>query len=216
LDIAGINVAETWLGLGVPEYTDDSIQSIEDLKGESEFAKAVNNEITGIGDGAGITKNTKKALEEYGLKDQWNLKTSSSSAMLTALQDTMKNEDPIIATVWKPHSAFALSKDMRQLEDPKNIYNDAEATKKFLEENASEFATEEIKSKVKSDVLATVVYKGFKDDAPAAYEMLNNFRVPASTQSDWIYQLSIKDKDAETIAEEYIKNNQDKVESWMP
>jgi len=216
LDIAGINVVETWLGLGVPSYVDDSVQSIEDLQGESEFGESVNYEITGIGDGAGITKNTKTALEEYGLQDQWNLKTSSSSAMLTALQDAMSNEEPVIATVWKPHSAFSLDKDVRQLEDPKGIYNDAEATREFVNTNASDFATDEILSSVESDVLATVVYDGFADDAPAAYAMFNNFRVPASTQSDWIYQLSVEERDPEAIAEDYINTNQDTVDSWMP
>jgi len=216
LDIAGINVTETWLGLGVPSYTDESIQSIEDLQGESEFGESVNYEITGIGDGAGITKNTKKALEQYGLKDQWSLKTSSSSAMLTAVQDSMSNEEPIIATVWKPHSAFSLDQDIRQLEDPEGVYNDAEATREFVSNNASDFATDEVLSSVKSDVLATVVYQGFEDDAPAAYKMFNNFRVPASTQSDWIYQLSVEERDPEQIAEDYIDNNQDMVDSWMP
>ena len=31
LEIAGISVTTTWLGLGVPAYVDEEIQSIEDL-----------------------------------------------------------------------------------------------------------------------------------------------------------------------------------------
>ncbi len=196
-------------GENAEETSDNEPQSGEETA--SSFGESVDYTITGIDEGAGITKNTKKALEEYGLQDQWSLKTSSSSAMLTSLQDAMENEEPIIATVWKPHSAFSLSENIRQLEDPKGIYNDSEATKQFLEENASDFATDEVKSSVNSDVLATVVYDGFAEDAPAAYEMFNEFRVPASTQSDWIYQLSVEEKDAEDIAQNYVDNNQDKM-----
>src|SRR6056297_88356 len=177
---------------------------------QENFGKKVDYKITGIEPGAGIMANTEKAREEYGL-DNWELQKSSSAAMLSSLQDAIASQEPVIATVWEPHSAFAIA-NIRKLKDPKKIYNDPEATKKFLEKYAPEWQDAE----VKSDVLATVVYKGFKKDAPAAYEFFRNFNIPASTQSNWIYQYSIEDVDPEKIAENYFNDNSEKIKEWTP
>jgi glycine betaine/proline transport system substrate-binding protein len=176
------------------------------------FAEKIDHKIVGIEPGAGIMINTEKAMEEYNLaKSGWELQESSSAAMMAAFQDSVGNEEPIIATVWEPHALFAVS-EIRKLEDPKKVYNDPAKTKEFLEEFAPEWADEE----VASDVIASVVYKGFSEEAPAAYYFFENFTVPADTQSEWIYQLSVEDNEPEAIAEEYVQNNRDLVETWLP
>ena len=210
LEIAGINVTTTWLGLGVPSYVDKDIRSLSDLKGETEFGKQVSYTITGIDPGAGVMKSTEKALEQYDLS-KWTLQQSSAAAMLTEVQKAFDEQRPIIATVWQPHSTFAVG-DLRKLKDPQNIYNDPEATKQFLQKHAPEYADAD----VSSDVLASVVYTGFKEDAPAAYTFLQNFTVPAETQSEWIYKFNVKDRSPESIAAEYIVNNTDTVQQWVP
>ncbi len=176
------------------------------------FAESVEKTITGIGPGAGIMINTEKAMEEYGLNEAgWTLQKSSSAAMLSALQDAIDNNEPILATVWQPHAAFAVG-DLRKLDDPKNIYNDPEGTRSFLEENAPAYADAE----VKSDVLASVVYAGFQEDAPAAYAFFEEFQIDASVQSDWILKYSVQEKEPATIAENWIGNNRGTVEQWVP
>ncbi|MBD3359373.1 MAG: hypothetical protein GF365_01535 [Candidatus Buchananbacteria bacterium] len=179
---------------------------------KSAFAGAVDFTITGIDPGAGIMINTEKAMDKYTLeKAGWQLSASSSAAMMSALQDSVENNEPIIATVWEPHSAFAIA-DLRKLEDPENIYNDPQATKEFLKEFAPEYSAAE----VSSDVIATVVYQGFKNDAPVAYNFFQNFNVSSDTQSNWIYQLNVQDKDPEVIADEYVDENRDLIEKWLP
>jgi glycine betaine/proline transport system substrate-binding protein len=179
---------------------------------KSAFAEEVDFTITGIDPGAGIMINTEKAMDKYGLKDAgWQLSASSSAAMMSALQDSVENNEPIIATVWEPHSAFAIA-DLRKLEDPENVYNDPQATKEFLKEFAAEYSDAE----VSSDVIATVVYQDFKNDAPAAYKFFQNFNVSSDTQSNWIYQLNVQDKDPEVIADEYVNEKQDLIEKWLP
>ena len=210
LEIAGVNVTTTWLGLGVPAHVDESIQSITDLKNADAFGKSVDYNITGIEPGAGIMQNTETALAEYGLTE-WNLQSSSAASMLTALQEAFEKKDPIIATVWQPHSSFAVG-DLRKLKDPNGIYNDPEATRSFLEEHAPSYADAE----VSSDVLASVVYQGFKQDAPAAYAFLENFTIPAETQSQWIYTFNVEEVKPETIATQYLRQNADTVQSWIP
>ncbi len=172
------------------------------------FGGAVNYRIVGIEPGAGIMANTEQALEAYEL-EQWDLQQSSSAAMLTSLQQALENQEPIVATVWEPHSAFAIG-ELRKLDDPRNIYNDPEATRNFLEEHAPEYADAE----VSSDVLATVTYQGFGQEAPAAYEFFRNFQIPADTQSQWIYEFNINDRPAEEVAAEYLEENQEQVTNW--
>ncbi len=214
LEIAGINVTMTWLGLGVPAYTSEKVQSIPDLTNEeaASFAQAVDTTITGIEPGAGIMMSTEEAMDTYELKDGgWTLQQSSASAMLSALQGSMDNEEPIVATVWQPHAAFAVG-DLRKLDDPENVYNDPEKTRSFLEDNAPEYADAE----VKSDVLANVVYKGFAEDAPAANAFFENFQIDSSVQSNWILRYSVQDEEADTIAQTWIENNRDMVNQWIP
>ncbi|MBD3281147.1 hypothetical protein GF391_00175 [Candidatus Uhrbacteria bacterium] len=175
------------------------------------FGESVEWAITGIEPGAGIMINTEKAMQEYGLEDDWKLKESSSAAMLAALQDSIANEEPIVVTVWEPHAAFSIA-NIRKLEDSKNIFNSPDATREFLKENAPEWADAD----VASDVLATVVYKGFADDAPAAAEFFKNFNVPADYQSEWIYEYSVNEKEAETVASEFLAEHEEEMKGWMP
>src|SRR5699024_7556874 len=106
------------LALAVPSYMED-VNSIEDLQNE-EVGESVDWEIVGIDSGAGIMENTEIAIEEYGL-DDWTLVQSSEAAMLTALQEAIENEEPIIVPLWKPHWIFGVE-DLKMLEDPKGIY----------------------------------------------------------------------------------------------
>lgn len=183
-----------------------------DQNDQNAFANAVNYQITGIEPGAGVMINTEKAMEQYGLSEAgWTLQESSSAAMLATIQDAVANNEPFIATVWEPHAAFSVA-DMRKLDDPNNIYNSPEKTRDFLEQYAPDYADAE----VQSDVIATVVYDGFAEDAPAAYAFFENFNVSADTQSDWIYQYSVEENSASSTAAQYIANNRDQIEAWMP
>lgn len=102
-DIVKVNevIDKAPLALAVPEYVED-VNSMEDLKDNTDFGESVDYEIIGIDGGAGIMSNTKAALEEYGL-DKWTLTESSESAMLTELKNAYDNEEPIIVPLWKPH-----------------------------------------------------------------------------------------------------------------
>lgn len=212
LEIAGINVSQTWLGLAIPDYANEDIQSLEDLAGDTEFGQSVEHQIIGIDPGAGVMQNTETAMEEYGL-DNWELSPSSDPAMTTAVREALANEEPIIATVWEPHSTFALEEgNLRKLDDPQNIYNDPEATSAFLEENAPQFADTD----VASDVIATVVPEEFADEAPLAYQIFQNFSVSPDDDSDAILQITVEDRDAEEVADEWYQENQDTVQSWIP
>ena len=209
IQIAGVNVLTTWLGLAVPDYVDEDIQSLEDLADE-EVAETFDNTITWIDPEAGVMSNTETVMEEYGLEDYgWELESSSESAMMSSLNTSVSDEEPIIITAWEPHAMFNIT-ELRQLEDAESIYNDPDGTAAFLEEHAPEYADEE----VHSDVIASLTYNDFEEVAPAAYNLLTNLQVESDVQSGWIYSLQEEDMDPEEIAEEFIQENEDLVESW--
>lgn len=184
----------------------------EGEEGVQAFGEQLEYNIVGIEPGAGIMINTENAMEEYGLSQAgWVLQESSSAAMMAAFQDAVANQEPVVVTLWEPHALFSVT-DIRKLDDPNNIYNNPQATTEFLQQYAPDWAEAE----VASDVIATVVYQGFAEDAPAAFEFFRNFQVEADVQSDWIFELTVQERDPDEIAAEYIEQNRELADSWKP
>ena len=108
------------LTMAVPSYTD--IDSIEELAGkEDQFG----GRIVGIEPGAGLTEVTKDSvIPEYGL-DDYELVTSSTTAMLAELKKATDAEQDIVVTLWRPfwaNTAFPV----KDLEDPKGALGESE------------------------------------------------------------------------------------------
>jgi glycine betaine/proline transport system substrate-binding protein len=108
------------LTMAVPEYTD--IDSIDELAGkEDQFG----GRIVGIEPGAGLTEVTKDSvIPEYGL-DDYELVTSSTTAMLAELKKAVGDEQDIVVTLWRPfwaNTAFPV----KDLEDPEGALGEAE------------------------------------------------------------------------------------------
>lgn len=143
LEVLGESFSKGTTGLAVPSYV--SINSIEELNANSE---KFNGEIIGIGSGAGIHKNTLKAIEEYNLV--YEQVSSSGPAMVAALDKAVKNEDWIVITGWKPHYKWN-NFDIKYLEDPKNVYP--------------------------TDICTIVSRRGFEDDMPEVAAFFNKFNL---------------------------------------
>lgn len=112
----------TGLGLVVPSYVD--INSIEELNdNKDKFIINGNPAIVGIDVGASLMRMTEEAIEAYKL--DYELLGGSGPAMMASLKRAYNNNNPIIVTLWNPHWAFA-EYDLKYLEDPQNIYGDAE------------------------------------------------------------------------------------------
>ena len=179
LDELGENLAGAKIGLVVPSYM--KANSIEDLTDEAERT------ITGIEPGAGITAATEKALKEYDQLTGWELLTSSSGAMTTALAQAIANEEEIIVTGWSPHWKFA-SYDLKYLEDPKGVYGGEETINTFAR-------------------------KGLKEDNADAYSVLDHFHwTPEDLEAVMLDIMNGTDpKDA---AKKWIQDNEAIVAEW--
>ncbi len=139
----GESFSEGTTGLVVPTYVD--ISSITQMNDNKE---KFDEEIIGIGAGAGIHRNTIRAIEEYNL--DFEQITSSGPAMVASLEKAINNEEWIVVTGWKPHFMWA-NYDIKYLEDPKGIYP--------------------------KDVCAIVSRTGFEEDMPEAATFFKNFNL---------------------------------------
>ncbi len=122
------------LQITVPSYVDE-VDSLEDLKDNADL---FDGEIIGIESGAGLTKTTKESMiPDYGLEDDFELVESSTPAMLEALETAIKDEEPIVVTLWRPHLAYA-KWDLKDLEDPEGSMGEAESIHSMGREGFSE------------------------------------------------------------------------------
>jgi len=107
----------TW---AVPEYMDvDSIADLAGMEGE------LDGRIVGIEPGAGLTRVSREVvMPAYGL-DAFELVEGSTPAMLAELERAIKNEAPIVVTLWRPHWAYSVF-PIKDLADPEGALGEAE------------------------------------------------------------------------------------------
>lgn len=169
-------------GLVVPSYVD--IDSIEELNG---MADELDNKITGIGTGAGISKNTNIAIEEYDL--DFVQVNSSGPAMTAALAQAVEQSEPIVITGWKPHWMFGRF-DLKVLEDPRGVYP--------------------------IDGMRKVARPDFTEDMPEVADLLKNFSMTEDQLLSLMLAIDESDDDALDVASDWMRENGPLVESWLP
>ncbi|MFD2639451.1 glycine betaine ABC transporter substrate-binding protein [Piscibacillus salipiscarius] len=154
------------------------------------YSEAVDYTITGIEPGAGITVTTEKAIEEYENLSGWTLETSSTAAMVTALEEAISNEEPIIVTGWNPHWKFAKFPDLKYLDDPKGIYGEAEN-------------------------INTLAKNGLQDEKPNAYKLLDQFEWDVEDMEEIMYESQDTGDSIDEVAQRWVDDNRDKVDAWL-
>ncbi|MGM0418980.1 MAG: glycine betaine ABC transporter substrate-binding protein [Thermodesulfobacteriota bacterium] len=148
--------------------------------------EAVNNKIIGIDPGAGIMGKTEKALKEYKL-DDIELVSSSGPMMTADLKNKYEEKEPVVVTAWTPHWMFSRW-DLKYLKDPKKVYGETE-------------------------YIGTVARKGLKKDKPEVYKILDNFKWTLEECQQ--VMLWARENDPETAAAKWVKENPDRVKSWV-
>jgi glycine betaine/proline transport system substrate-binding protein len=170
------------LNIAVPTYLKD-INTIGDLKGKADM---FDGKITGIDPGAGLTRVTKEeAMPQYGL-DDYTLQTSSTAAMLAALQSATESKEPIVVTLWHPHWAYSAF-PIKDLKDPKGAMGGAEK-------------------------IHAIARQGFSQDYPQIAKAVKSFKMDDKTLASLELQVIQKHKDdPEAGVQAWAKQNQDYV-----
>lgn len=176
----GANLKGAKVGLVVPSYMD--VDSIADLTDQAD------QKITGIEPGAGVVAGAQKIVKAYPNLQNWQVETSSSGAMVVALDKAIKNKQPIVITGWSPHWMFA-KYDLKYLADPKKTMGSEEA-------------------------IHTMTRKDLAKDMPEVNRILDQFNW--STKDMESVMLAIqKGKSPEQAAKDWIKANQKQVANWV-
>ena len=181
LDKAGISFDYASTGLVVPEYV--GINSITEL---NEYKEKFDGRIIGIGSGAGIHKDTERAIEEYNLDYQQI--TSSGPAMMASLKKAVTQDQWVVITGWKPHYKWAMY-DLKYLEDPKDVYP---IEKAYI-----------------------LTRKGFTKEKPGFKEFLGNFYLEEQVLADLMMTFEKMD-DEDQAAQKWYKEHKKLIQSWMP
>ncbi|MBZ4675481.1 MAG: opuAC 1 [Anaerophaga sp.] len=181
IDHIGTAFAGGTTGLVVPSYvTIDSITQLND------YVDKFDGEIIGIGSGAGIHKNTLKAIEEYDLN--FKQVTSSGTAMVAALEKAINNNDWVVVTGWKPHFMWARY-DIKYLEDPMGVYP--------------------------TDELRILARKGFTEEFPKLAKFFSNFKLEEDKLYELMDAVE-NANDPLDGAEQFYQNNKAMVDGWWP
>ncbi len=153
--------------------------------GSSSLGKKLNYTITGIDAGAGVTQAAEQAVKDYNL--DYKVQTSSGAAMTQALDDAIRNKDPIIVTGWSPHWKFD-KYDLKYLDDPKGSFGQAEN-------------------------IHTITRLDLDKDMADANKILDRFYWTVDDM-EFVMSKVNQGADVEEVARQWIDDNKDKVGKW--
>ena len=164
-----------------------TIDSVAEMK---DYRDEFGGRIVGIDPGAGIMVATKDNLmPAYGL-DDWNLLESSESAMIAELERSINSNEWVAVTGWAPHWKFA-AYDLKMLKDPKEALGG-------LEE------------------IVVVAREGFRDEYPDITTFLEKWKMTSDELGELMYMIGVDGMNPSEAAEQWVSENQDLVNSWLP
>lgn len=197
----GPNLEGTQTGLVVPQITPGrqtgrtglqnvpyiTVESITEL---NEHADKFRGRIIGIDPEAGIMRQTKEAMEVYGLQ-HFDLISGSEISMAAELANAIRRLEWIVVTGWIPHWKFARW-NLKFLDDPEGVFGGREE-------------------------IHTIVRTGLREDMPEIYAFLDNFYWTSRDMEQlmlWIEeQQGVYPEDS---ARRWIRHHGDKVQQWLP
>jgi glycine betaine/proline transport system substrate-binding protein len=181
----GLIYTHARLGWVVPSYTPEGeLKSIEDLR-KPGVREKLDGTITGIDPGAGLTRLSKQAIEDYGL--DYELQISSGAGMTAALERAVRRKEWILVTGWSPHWMFG-AYDLRYLEDPKGVMGSFER-------------------------VHALARNGFYQDNVEAASFFSRMQIPIDDLQKAMYDA--QETSYEKAVTKYIENNGKRVDYWV-
>ena len=199
----------------VPAYMSDMISSFEDLK-DPEIAAMFDKDGNGKGEywaGDASWKSTKiwqVKMKSYGLSELWEPEIISDATFKAQLKSSYGNQKPILFYYWTPewiHAAY----DIAPLAEPAHTEGCMDLQldgEDWLEVSKAGCAT--------PDASIYVSYsKSLEQRNPAAAKFLSQIQLDPDTVNQWILQIGRDEMDPVDVAETWVAENMDVVESWI-
>lgn len=180
--VMGPNVTGTRLGIAVPKYV-----PVNTIAGLKKYAGKFQHRIVGVGAGAGININTRKAIKAYGLNG-FSLQSSSTAAMTAQLQRAIRNKQWIAVTAWTPMWMWAKF-NIKFLKDPQHVYG-------------------------KGGYIGTVVNPALAHKSPAVFSFFNRFAIPRSQLSAMMLEVK-NGKSVKQVVDGWMQAHPKMVSSWV-
>lgn len=143
------------------------------------------NEFYGIEAGAGATIESDEIIEAYEF--DFKQVSSSEGGMLAQAQRLMEQEKPVVFYGWRPHTMFNKF-DLKVLTNEKGFFE--------------------------TSSVQVITNSELKDNAPEAYEFLSNWNISLDEVEEMIVKIE-EGQEPEEVAQEWIDNNQDKVNEMI-
>src|SRR5699024_4947241 len=168
-------------GFAVPKYMED-IEDSGDLKSrEEEF----DNEFLAIEESDPAMEEVPKLIDIYDL--DLDVINATESAMMSAAEDKIENEEPVVLIGWRPHNMFDML-DIKLLsnEEAPDIYNPS--------------------------TVYTIANKKLEENDSTIYKFLENWSMSLDDVEEMITRVEEDDEDPADLAAEWIEDNPDTVE----
>ncbi|MEM8804009.1 MAG: glycine betaine ABC transporter substrate-binding protein [Pseudomonadota bacterium] len=199
----------------VPSYMSDMISSFEDLN-DPEIAAMFDKDGNGKGEywaGDASWKSTKiwqVKMKSYGLSELWEPEIISDATFKAQLKSSYGNQKPILFYYWTPewiHAAY----DITPLSEPAHTEGCMDLQldgEDWLEVSKAGCAT--------PDASIYVSYsKSLEQRNPPAAKFLSQIQLDPDTVNQWILQIGRDEMDPVDVAETWVAENMDIVESWI-
>ena len=162
------------------------IDSIEQL---NDYRDEFQGVVYALDPGAGLTELSHQVVEEYGL--DYELVESSEPAMISRLEAGINNNEWVVVTGWSPHWKFGRW-DLKYLDDPKKVLGEVE-------------------------LVYVVVRDDFAEEYPEVAQFLSNIKLNDEQYATLIgiFEEAGSGQEMEA-ARQWIAENQDLVDSWIP
>lgn len=181
----GLLYTNAKLGWVVPAYVPEGqVKTIDDLR-KPEVKEKLEGTITGIDPGAGLTRLSKQAIDDYDL--DYDLQISSGAGMTAALERAIRRNEWIVVTGWSPHWMFG-AYDLRYLEDPKGVLGKAERVHAYAR-------------------------NGFYQDHIEAAGVLSRMQIPVEELQASMYKA--QETSYEEAVDDYIKTHPERINYWV-
>jgi len=194
-----------------------NIKSIYDLT-NSEKAALFDTDGDGIGEmwagqpGAASTTVEKIKAKSYGYDETMNLLELDTPLNWAALDAAVKADKPYMFSCYTPHHIFAMH-DLVMLEEPPH---NAQTWKVIQPTDDADWLAKSNADSAWDDAYLYIHYaKSLEKDQPEAALLLKNFKINSDVLADLSFAMVVDKKDPETLADEWVEENSELVESWL-
>ena len=189
----GNNVNGARMGFAVPDYVYEAgITRAEQLAAPA-IAERFERTVYSIESGSTITDMIDGAIDSntHGLEG-WELMASSTPGMLSEVNGAVEQQRWILFYGWTPHWMVP------------------EYDVHILDDSADIFGADGGRSDVK-----TIVARDYAEANPNLARLLDQFELSAEEQSKFILEYSLKERDLEDVAHDWLVDNPERVASFL-